>query len=122
MSFLPAQIPDDSQAFDMYAGDSFDRYVRINEDGVPKDLTGLTPKAELRFSPTDVSPAATYVCTLADQTLNPGGVLISMTHTVTEALAPNTYHMDFQLTDGAGLVQTYFFSRVVVLGQYTKGT
>lgn len=108
----------------MYQGDTFSLTLRLratNPDGTLGaylDLTGATPKAQVRDGAGRLIVDLTT--TLLDQTVTPGGVRISLTHTQTAALAPGALRWDFQVTSADGTtVTTYLKGGVNVTGEVT---
>lgn len=109
----------------IYQGDTYSITLRLrssNSDGslgAYVDLTGATPKSEIRDA-TGVL-IAEFDATLLDQTTTPGGVTLSLTHTVTAALTPAVDLLwDFQVTDSAGGVTTYLRGNVSITGEVTQ--
>jgi hypothetical protein len=111
----------------LYQGDDRKLTFRLreqNEDLTPGayiDLTGSTPKAQIRATPEDPTVAAEFTATLLDQTTTPGGVQLVLTGAQTAALDPAiTYSWDVQVENPATEVQTYLRGSVTVEAQVTR--
>ena len=83
------------QDIDITRGDSWDALVRVKgRDGsgnlVYMDLTGTTPKAQIRATADDPAVIAEITCTITDQVATLGGIYLRLEDTVTSALAPTT--------------------------------
>jgi hypothetical protein len=76
-------------------GDSWDALVRVKGrngagDLVYLDLTGVTPKAQIRTTPDATSVLAEITCTITDQVTTTGGVLLRLEDTDTSSLQATT--------------------------------
>lgn len=76
-------------------GDSWDALVRVKgRDGsgnlVYLDLTGVTPKAQVRATAASATVLVELTCTITDQVATPGGVYLRLEDTTTTPLAPTT--------------------------------
>lgn len=116
-----------TETLSLYRGDSV-RLVRrfrpVLEDGTLGayfDLTGCTPKAQIRASSTATTVLVEFTATLDDQT-DPdtvGGVILEIVAGDTSAL-PDGAQWDMQLTHADGFVRTYIAGPVVSTGQVTR--
>lgn len=84
-----------TQNITLKRGDSWDLLARVKGknalgDLVYLDLTGCTPKAQIRASEDAETPIAEITCTLTDQVTLAGGILLRLEDTATAALAPTT--------------------------------
>lgn len=75
----------------IYQGDEFSVFVRVkgrDAQGVLDylDLTGGTPKSQIRLSVDDAEPLAEFNATLTDQATLKGGILYTLTDAQTAAL------------------------------------
>lgn len=81
-----------NQDIEIYRGDVFNFFFRVRDilpDGTQGDyrnLTGWTGKAVIRSALDASGVLATFVVTFADQSLYPGGVLLSLSNTITAGL------------------------------------
>lgn len=100
-----------TQDIDIYQGDSFDLFVRVKARDaggtmVYQNLTGATPKAQIRQSKSNVTVLVEFTCTLSNQTTTPGGVLVHATPAQTAALAatspgaPNVWDLEILYSNG----------------------
>jgi hypothetical protein len=87
-----------------------------DDDGVYLDLTGCTPKSQVKDS-VGGTLIVEFVADLADQTTTPGGVLLSLDHTAATGVANGVW--DFQVTYPDGSVYTYLYGTVTVTGEVT---
>lgn len=90
------------QPIEFTRGDSWDLLARVKGrngvgDLVYLDLTGCTPKAQIRANPTAVGVLAEITCTLTDQGTMTGGVLCRLEDSVTSALTPGSYVWDLEI-------------------------
>jgi hypothetical protein len=101
----------------LYQGDNFQLLFRLkDDDGVYLDLTGCTPKSQVKDS-VGGTLIVEFVADLADQTTTPGGVLLSLDHTAATGVANGVW--DFQVTYPDGSVYTYLYGTVTVTGEVT---
>lgn len=122
---LPADAPRD-----MYRGDTYRETVTIREGipngsggydpGDPLDLTGCTPKAQIRTEFGAAAVLAEYAATIPDQTVlaNRGQVRLELTSAQTAGL-PDSARWGLQLTHPDGSERTYLSGRVTMTGQVT---
>src|SRR4029450_8086065 len=110
-------------SLNLYQGDDWAALVSVFEaDGTtPFDLTGMTPRAQIRR---DVADRALEV--LAEITIGvvdaAGGLLsLDLDHTVTAGLSGHLL-WDLQLTDAAGEITTILAGGVNVTSEVTRET
>lgn len=98
-------------------------YDALGSPGLYMDLTGLTPKAQIRPTVDSNNVTAEFVCTLSNQTVaaTKGGVLLYIPSSVTSTFTSGSFVWDFQLTDAVGDVNTYMAGTVIVTGDVTRG-
>ena len=110
----------------IYQGDTYTLQFRVrnlNTDGTPGtyvDLTGCTPKAQIRTSTSATTVLAEFTATLADQTTTPGGVTLSLTAAQTAALTYGTAVWDAQVTYPSTAVQTFLQGKVTLIYEVTR--
>lgn len=90
------------QPIEFTRGDSWDLFARVkgrdtNGSLVYLDLTGCTPKAQIRSSVSSPTVVAEITCTISDQVTLMGGVYCRLEDTVTDALTPGTYVWDLEI-------------------------
>jgi hypothetical protein len=109
------------QDLTVYQGDDFTFTFRIKDpDGTYIDLTGQTPKAEIRQAAGAADVLAEFGADLEDQAVMKGGVTLTLTGAQTAGLAAGSpLAWDVQLTDGNNKVQTYLYGSVSVMAQVT---
>ena len=100
----------------LYKGDYMELYVTIkDESGTAVNLTGSTPKAQLKSSYTS-NTAIDFTAALTGTT---GQVKISLSSATSSTLTPGSYIWDFQITDSGGKVRTYLTGDVTVYNEVT---
>jgi len=100
----------------IYKGDYVELFVTIKDQaGVAINLTGSTPKAQLKADYSDRDPKA-FTCSLPGPT---GQVRIYLPSTVTSTLVPGSYIWDFQVTFSGGDTRTYLAGDVTVYNEVT---
>lgn len=98
---MSAPIPLD---FTLVRGDSKDIYLGIGRNGTRIDLTGATVSGMARVAEDDVAPKLTFICTLANQTTDPGGVICHIDKTESQALGTvGTLKYDIQIEFANGI-------------------
>lgn len=100
----------------IYKGDYVELFVTVKDSaGVAMNLTGTTPKAQLKADYADRNPKA-FTCTLTATT---GQVRIYLPSSITSALIPGSYIWDFQVTFSGGDTRTYLAGDVTVYNEVT---
>lgn len=100
----------------IYKGDYVELFVTVNDAlGAPVDLTGQTPKAQLKAD-YDESYAISFTCSLPGPT---GQVRIYLPSSVSSTLVPGSYIWDFQVTNATGQTRTYLAGDVTVYNEVT---
>jgi len=112
-------------AIELYQGDSYDLYFRVSQRGVSglmeyRDLTGSTVRGQIRPTKESSTVLATFVCTLADQGVNTGGVLIHLDPAVTKALSFTTAVYDIEIEFAATDISTVLAGPVTLLKEVTR--
>ena len=98
-------------------GSDYSETYNIKVDGVLLPLTGFSGRAQMRASPNDASPTATFVVALTD----PGVVKVSLGFAITDALTPGKYKWDLEIfADDNSSVTTYLRGTCRVIGGMTK--
>lgn len=91
---MSAPVPLD---FTLVRGDSKDIYLGIGRDGTRIDLTGGTVSGQARATEDDPVIALTFVCTLANQSQDPGGVVCHISKTESAAVTATKLVYDIQV-------------------------
>ena len=89
--------------FTLVRGDSKDIYLGIGRDGVRINLTGAQVSGQARTTEDDSVAALTFVCTLANQTADPGGVLCHISKTESAAVTATKLVYDIQVSFPNGI-------------------
>ncbi len=109
---------------DIYQGDTIENYFRIRgktasgQPGPYINLTGTTPKAEIRVNESSAIVMATFTCALDDQTVSPGGVTLKLSHAQTLTISNGVW--DLQFINSLGEVRTYLRGSVTVYKEVTR--
>ena len=111
---------------EIYRGDTYTKFIRIrskDENGDPGpyvDLTGGTPKAQIRLNEDAVDVEAEFTATLGNQTTFPGSIHLSLTPTQTRGLDPVNHVWDMEVTHADSSVRTYLKGSVTVIKEVTR--
>jgi hypothetical protein len=112
VSALPATVN-----LALYQGD--DMYLDLtvtDPDGSAADLTGATPKAEIRTAPSSDVVAAEFVIT----GVSANTIHLHLPHAASAALGAGEMAWDCQLTRSSGDITTLAAGRVSVTGEVTR--
>jgi hypothetical protein len=113
---LNADAMPQNQDLVIYKGDYVELFVTVKDSaGVSLDLTGTSPKAQLKTSYTDSSPID-FTCSLTGVT---GQVRVYMSSATAATLTPGDYIWDFQITNSTGQTRTYLAGDVTVYNEVT---
>ena len=113
----------------LYRGDYFEMTLRLRAGtfngtsytpGTYLDLTGWTPKAEIRANEDAATPLATFTTEVLNQVDVPGGVHLFLPSTESAALTAAAAIWDVQLTDPQSHVYTYLRGKVTVTKDVTR--
>lgn len=100
----------------------FLRVRALDENGDPAgyiNLTGTTPKAQMRAIAGANDVDAEFTCTIGNQALVPGSLFVELDHVQTAALGANGVY-DVQVTHIDGRVVTYLAGTVTVIKEVTR--
>lgn len=112
---------------EVYQGDTFSMFMRIralDANGDPAsyiDLTGSTPKAQIRSNVADIdaAPDAEFTCTLGNQGTVPGSLFVELTDVQTAALTGNGVY-DVEILHANGVRRTYLQGTVTLIKEVTR--
>lgn len=100
-------------------GADFAIQLTLSEDGSAKELAGYSARAQMRLKKTDVSPAASFTCTVTSP--SEGKVKMSLTNAITTALSPGIYYYDLELyTANDDNVTRLLQGQATVIAEVTK--
>lgn len=110
---------------EIYQGDSWDLFFRVKaRDGsgnmVYQDLTGATPKSQLRATAASGTVLAELTCTLSDQGTTPGGVLVRLSPAQSAALVPGTAEWDCEILYASGDKRTVLKGTATITAEVTR--
>ena len=106
-----------------YHGDDFELVFRLKNKGTgtPIDLTGCTPRADIRVSYDDATVKQSFTAALLDA--SDGTVIISLTGAEVATLDAGTDLVwDVQLKWPDNKIKTYLFGTIHVLPEVTRGS
>lgn len=95
-----------AQDIDVVRGDSFDMYLGVGRNGARINLTGGSVTGQVRATADDATVVASFVCVLANQTTDPGGVVCSLSKTDTATFNATKYVYDIQVDFPNGIDRT----------------
>jgi len=101
----------------LYHGDSYSWQFKLWLDEAkvaPLDLTGVVPKAEIRFE-----PGGAVIVTLVTEVVLPNIIAMSLSSTQCQTLEVAPHVCDLQLTYPSGLVNTVLMGTVEVTADVT---
>lgn len=118
---------------ELYQGDSYNLFARFRSSvwdpttntyvpGSYINLTGVTPKAQIRRDASATTPVVEFTYTLGDQS-NPntvGSLSLILSHTQMATVPPGDYVWDMQLTFPDNTVSTYMAGSVTVTAEVTR--
>lgn len=100
-------------------GADFKLPLTIKDNGVVRDLTGWSARAQIRQRPSDVSPLASFTCSIpvpAD-----GTILMELGNAETKLLSPGTYYYDLEIyTSADAQVQRILKGKALVDPEITQ--
>jgi len=105
---------------ELYQGDYFELAVTLYEvDGTtPRNLTGMTPRAQVRTTAEDSTVLLEFDITIDDDPTT--GQLTLSAASAQTALLPKKAVWDFQLTDAGDRTRTYLRGSVVATREVTR--
>lgn len=117
----------------LYQGDSFNLFARFRQavwdpstltyvPGSYINLTGVTPKAQIRKTTATTTVVAEFAFTLGNQS-DPntvGSVNFTLSHSIMAAVVAGDYVWDVQLTFADASVATYLAGAVSVIAEVTR--
>lgn len=89
--------------FTLVRGDSKDIYLGVGRNGTRINLTGGTVSGMARISEDDPTVALTFVCVLANQSTDPGGVLCHIDKAESALVEAATLKYDIQIDFPGGI-------------------
>ena len=106
--------------FTIYQGETLKVVVRCNdaETGEPMDLTGFTPRSQIRVNFEDLVPVATFTASWLDASV--GAIYLYLSAEETAALDFNKAKYDVEIEDEAGDVTRVVMGTVALSKEATK--
>lgn len=105
---------------DLVRGDSLDLYIGVKRAGVRIDLTGCTVTGQVRTTVDDATVAATWQCTLANQTTDRGGIVCHLSPSETTNMNAATYVHDIQIDFPNGDRTTFGAGKITMTKDVTR--
>ena len=91
----------------------------VKDNGVARDLTGYSARAQMRAKSSSTSIVGTFVCTLPDAAN--GVVKMALGNAASSAIAPGTYDYDLEIyTVGDASVTRLLGGKVTLTPETTK--
>ena len=85
----------------------------IKDEGVIKNLTGYSARAQMRATKSASTIAATFTCTVTDA--NNGEVKIELPNATTSAISPGKYYYDLELYTASDVIVSRLMQGTVIL-------
>lgn len=103
-------------------GDTFEWEITVQDAaGAPLDLTTYTIRGQGRKKYSDTDPAFSFVCTKAvDQVANKGLVVLTLSDTISAAIAAGKYLYDIEVVSAGGAVKKIYKGTAIVPAEVTK--
>lgn len=100
-------------------GSDFAIDLTVKEDGVVKDLTGYSARAQMRAKKSDASAAATFTCTVTNAA---GGVIkMSLPNATSSSLTAGRYYYDLEIyTASDAIVKRLLEGEVTIDREITR--
>jgi len=100
-------------------GSDFAIDLTVKEDGVVKNLTGYSARAQMRAKKSDTSAAATFTCSVTNAT---GGVIkMSLPNATSSSLTAGRYYYDLEIyTASDAIVKRLLEGEVTIDREITR--
>ena len=85
----------------------------ISDEGVVKNLTGYSARAQMRTTKRASAIAATFTCTVTDASA--GTVKVELPNATTSAISPGKYYYDLELYTASDAVVARLMQGTVIL-------
>lgn len=103
---------------EIYQGDDYAAVVTVtNGTPTPPDLTGYTPRAQIRLAPADLSSQVVVEIIAA---LNPPNIVDLVIPSIITTQLSGLYVWDLQLKDPGGTISTILAGNVIVTREITR--
>jgi len=107
-----------SYNFTIEQGATFDRTVTVQENGAAMNLTGYTPRMQVRSTHDSSSIVLTVTCSISDGT---GGVIrLQASATTTAGVEEGIYVYDLEIESSAGVVTRLMQGNATVTPEVTR--
>ena len=91
----------------------------ISDEGVVKNLTGYSARAQMRTTKSTTTVAATFTCTITAAT--DGALKMELTNATSSAMSPGKYYYDLELyTASNTIVQRLIQGTVILTPEVTR--
>ncbi len=101
--------------FTLVRGDSKDIYVGLGRNGSRINLTGCTITGQARVTEDAATADLTFVCTLANQTTDPGGAICHISKTESALVTATKLGYDIQVAFANGIDTTTFLAGTITM-------
>ena len=85
----------------------------ISDEGVVKNLTGYSARAQMRTTKSASAIAATFTCTVTDASA--GTVKVELPNATTSAISPGKYYYDLELFTASDAIVARLMQGTVIL-------
>ena len=107
-----------SYNFTLAQGATLDRTVTVQENGSAMDLTGYTPRMQVRETHDSTSILLTVTCSISDAS---GGIIrLQATATTTASIEEGIYVYDLEIESSTGVVTRLLQGNVTVTPEVTR--
>ena len=105
--------------FTLEQGATFSREITVQDSGSAMNLTGYTPRMQMRSTHDSSSIALTFTCTIASPA-TAGKINLIATATQTTAIEEAIYVYDLEIESSAGSVTRILEGQVTVTPEVTR--
>lgn len=106
--------------FSLVRGDSKHLYVAVSRGGARVNLTGGTVSAQARIATEDALPVFAFTCVIADQGIDPGGALCSISKVDSAAITVDKLVFDIQFDFANGDRTTVAAGTITMIKDVTR--
>lgn len=104
--------------FTLEQGTTFNREITVQESGSAMNLTGYTPRMQMRSTHDSSTIALTFTATVSNAAQ--GKISLTATDTLTSAVEEGIYVYDLEIESGGGTVTRLMEGSVTVTPEVTR--
>ena len=105
--------------FTLEQGATFSREITVQDSGSPMNLTGHTPRMQMRSTHDSSTIALTFTAAIANPATN-GKINLGATATATAAVEEGIYVYDLEIESSAGTVTRILEGTITVTPEVTR--